>query len=655
MVESHPKSPNTPTGKSSTLVCPSCSKAWHKCQCSTRKVDLTESVIEAASGASQKGSSDLIGTTVDSRYEIVEILGSGGMGEVYLAKHVSLNKRFALKILRKSLLDSEVVVERLRREAIACAKLTHPNLVDVLDFGITDNGFPFIAMKFIEGKSLDQFESMEPDQIIRIVKDVACGLGHAHEKGVVHRDLKPANILISNPGSVLESAIVVDFGIAKTELPGGEMQNLTQTGEVIGSPAYMSPEQIQGKPVDGRSDIYSLGCILFELLADQQLFRGHTMLAVIETNLQTEPPTIEYDGPEKEKLLKLDTIMRKCLQKDPDRRYQNIVDISRELETITPEGTNGKPLQRIYLILSSLIAGGLIASGIALMSLPSHTTDNTSQSKANPYQELFQGRLLNLSEYDEQAKEKYKSIFKNTKNTELKIAAMAEYLNERKSGLDSSHTNIQLRTIREMRKRAEEAELLIEKSIAIDSKIDFKTASLIYFLHSSALKSLADNKVKEFCPDQSKFATYSNVAQYASSKNHEIRKLYKDSYKLLKKAIQLAEKEQDSSLQLALYYGYCAERLRLLGNQKGSIEASLTAINLLKDSKKTAILYHSVWWHCDLGRTYLAFNELDKAKEEHSAARKLVQKYPGHGASSYLEEYTREINQYLEFKKNEKI
>jgi serine/threonine-protein kinase len=251
------------------------------------------------------------------RYEIEETLGKGAMGVVYLARDPIIDRRVALKTLRVDL-DAEMAEEfreRFVREARAAGRLNHPGIVTVHDVGEDpETGLMYIAMEYVEGRDLKQIlqsgHSFRPSEAARIAADVAVALDYAHSLGVVHRDIKPANIVLTNNGS----AKITDFGIARLET-----SNLTVDGQFIGTPNFMSPEQITGNQVDGRSDIFSLGVVLFTLLTGQRPFGGDTMHEVTLRIVQEPSPIpskLRADIP-----AALNPIVLKCLEKNPDRRF----------------------------------------------------------------------------------------------------------------------------------------------------------------------------------------------------------------------------------------------------------------------------------------------------------------------------------------------
>jgi serine/threonine protein kinase len=263
---------------------------------------------------------------VDGRYEIIEQLGSGGMCTVYRARHVTLQREVALKVLQDKLLSSDDAVQRFQREAVAVSALNHPNIVQTFGAGLWGTR-PYMAMELLSGLSLQELLNKErrlsTDRALPIFKQICSGLQHAHEQGILHRDLKPSNIMITTDGGTK----IVDFGIAKI-LPesGKEMQKLTQTGDLIGTLLYISPEQLMGRPLDARSDLYSLGCLMYEVLEGKPPFTGEGPFEVISKHIgePASPPT--SCGSE------LSAIIMNLLAKEPAQRIQTAVALRKALD-----------------------------------------------------------------------------------------------------------------------------------------------------------------------------------------------------------------------------------------------------------------------------------------------------------------------------------
>jgi len=271
------------------------------------------------------------GTILADRYRIISIAGCGGMGLVYRVEQIFINKILALKTIdRKNI--SDMAVRRFQHEARAAFAVSHANIVCVHDFGLLDEKTPFLVMDFVEGETLAQVIAhsgcgITPQQAIPIFIQVCFGLAAAHDVGIVHRDLKPSNIIIVKdaPIGVEGSVKVVDFGIAKlTQHEGGEIQALTRTGEIFGSPLYMSPEQCKSGRVDHRSDVYSLGCVLFEALTGASPFIGDNALTTMMLHQSEAAPTLKQASLGNDFPPALETIVAKMLAKDPNDRFQNL-------------------------------------------------------------------------------------------------------------------------------------------------------------------------------------------------------------------------------------------------------------------------------------------------------------------------------------------
>jgi serine/threonine-protein kinase len=261
-----------------------------------------------------------------NRYEITKAIARGGMARVYLARDRSLDRPVAVKELVPEFAADESFVERFRREAQAAANLTHPNIVGVYDWGTQDNTY-FIIMEYVDGpvlsKVLRDEGPLHPRRAAELASEVAAALGFAHSSGVVHRDVKPGNVILTSAGQ----AKVTDFGIARAM--SAPEENLTQAGSVMGTATYFSPEQAQGLAVDQRSDLYSLGVVLFEMVTGRTPFTGETPLAIAYKHVQDQPPapsTLVSGLP-----TGLEAVIMKLLRKRPDDRYANAEDLRADL------------------------------------------------------------------------------------------------------------------------------------------------------------------------------------------------------------------------------------------------------------------------------------------------------------------------------------
>src|SRR5262245_14951560 len=278
----------------------------------------------------------MIGTSV-SHYRITAKLGAGGMGEVFLAEDKRLERKAAIKFLPAEMLAHPERRQRFLNEARAASALNHPHVCVVYDVGETEDGLPFMAMEFVEGQALDallKHGPLEVGRIADIAVQVADALDAAHARRIVHRDIKPANISLNERGQVK----VLDFGLAK-RMPTGKQDHgvtqefqQTQEGQVLGTPCYMSPEQALGKDLDHRTDLFSVGVVLYELATGRKPFTGRNFTEVVDKIVHALPPAIarlNYNVPPE-----LERITLKCLQKQPDRRYQSARELMVDLKNL---------------------------------------------------------------------------------------------------------------------------------------------------------------------------------------------------------------------------------------------------------------------------------------------------------------------------------
>jgi serine/threonine-protein kinase len=277
---------------------------------------------------------ELLGEILDGRYRIDGIIGAGGMGVVYRARHIHLDSEFAIKVLTGDLVSNKSAVERFRREAKAAGRINHPNAIKVTDFGVTENRIFYLVMEIVNGKNLRDLVQaagrFDFHRTIAIAYQICGAVEAAHQSGVIHRDLKPDNILIEQEGP-LEKVKVLDFGIAKLrEMDSTPLApNITQADMLIGTPHYMSPEQCQRKPLDTRSDIYSLGIILYEMLSGDVPFDSDTPIEVIFKQMnQTPRPLLDVvpDVPPP-----IAAVVMRALEKDPERRQDSAAQLATEL------------------------------------------------------------------------------------------------------------------------------------------------------------------------------------------------------------------------------------------------------------------------------------------------------------------------------------
>jgi serine/threonine-protein kinase len=284
----------------------------------------------------------LLGRVLDGRFELVELLAKGGMGRVYRAIQSPLGRQVAVKVLdlSDSVEDDGHFRSRFFREASVCAKLTHPNTVRVFDYG-QDGETYFLVMEMLEGRTLHRIVKdegpLEPLRVVRLVRQISRSLYQAHQQGVIHRDLKPANIFVCNHGDEdgdEEFVKVLDFGLVKPMDAGTQV---TRAGNIMGSPAYMSPEQVMGNPVSPASDVYSLAACMFVLLTREMPFRRDHPMAVLSAQLNAPPPTLRETLPSANFSDSLEWVMARALEKEPEQRFSSMRQLDRALRLVERE------------------------------------------------------------------------------------------------------------------------------------------------------------------------------------------------------------------------------------------------------------------------------------------------------------------------------
>src|SRR6266516_4878322 len=299
------------------------------------------------------------------RYEIDTVLGRGGMAEVYLGTDRVLGRKVAVKVLEPQFARDASFVARFRREAQSAAALNHPNVVNVFDTG-SEDGTHFIVMEYVQGKTLSQIVKdapLLPERAVEIAQSVAEALAFAHEAGIIHRDVKPGNIMLTPSGDVK----VMDFGIARATTS----ETLTATATVLGTATYFSPEQAQGEGVDARSDIYSLGCVLYEMLTGRPPFAGETPVSVAYKHVKEDavpPSSMDGDIP-----AALDAVVMKCLAKNPANRYQTARELARDLQRFR----SGEPVVATPVLPLGVVTQAMERPTRPTTVLPATTTAET--------------------------------------------------------------------------------------------------------------------------------------------------------------------------------------------------------------------------------------------------------------------------------------
>jgi serine/threonine protein kinase len=281
----------------------------------------------------------MIGTLFAGKYRITEELGRGGMSIVYKGMHELMHRPVAIKIMQAELLSDAVSVRRFQQESEAASRLTHPHVVTAFDFGVTDTAQPYLVLDLVDGTSLaDEIKrdgKLSPQRTIYIFKQICDALDHAHQRGVVHRDLKPSNIMLTNSHADIDFVKVVDFGIAKLlSTPVHEPQNLTKSGEIFGSPLYMSPEQCLGETPDQRTDIYATGIMLYETLTAKMPLAGPTFFETMQMQISTPPRPFSAIDPNLNIPSMLEAVVFKAIEKKPEARYQSMREFNSALQNV---------------------------------------------------------------------------------------------------------------------------------------------------------------------------------------------------------------------------------------------------------------------------------------------------------------------------------
>jgi serine/threonine-protein kinase len=345
-----------------------------------------------------------LGETLNGRYRLEKLIGKGGMGRVYRATQFPLNRPVALKILSPEFQKKDPqFVRRFYLEAATAARLTHPNTITVFDYGEAESGELFIVMEYLRGRPLSRAITAEApfhfERTLHIGVQICRALREAHSKGIIHRDLKPGNIMLLEEGDDADFVKVLDFGLVKlftpAKTPGepitphgseeGELGELTRAGMFLGSPKYMSPEQIQGLPLDPRTDIYSLGVLMFQMCAGKPPFGGSTSVEVIYKHVNHPVPRIRELAPTAEIPEELENVIRQCLSKNRDQRFSSMAELLARLKDVRRLLTGASGASEIGVSLAELTDG---ASKVSVSHAAQHPGGHSTSPSPSTSQSL---------------------------------------------------------------------------------------------------------------------------------------------------------------------------------------------------------------------------------------------------------------------------
>jgi serine/threonine-protein kinase len=295
---------------------------------------------------------NLVGQVLDGRYRVAKKVGEGGMSFVYLATDVATQERYAIKVLSAALSEDANAMARLRREAALGMRLAHANVCHIMRLGETEDGLVYVVMPFVEGEILadrtNRLGQIPLAEAAAFVRDMAAGLHVAHQLKIVHRDLKPENIMICARPDGREYAVVMDFGLAKERKAEGELQKLTATGIILGTPEFMSPEQLRGKPLDARTDIYSLSLMVYEMLTGKLPFQGRTQQEMMIARLRSDPTPLRKMRPDLDLPDSIERVLNRAMQRNPDDRYQTTVEFAEAFTTAAGERSGDGVLGKLF-------------------------------------------------------------------------------------------------------------------------------------------------------------------------------------------------------------------------------------------------------------------------------------------------------------------
>ena len=312
----------------------------------------SEVATSAPNSAEPNGLQDMAATlAIPPRYKLLSEIAAGGMGVVYLAKHQVTGQKLALKILHNAAASDLVNLKRFKIEAASAGSLTDPHIVKIIDFGVTDRSIPFLVMEYLDGETLSErlkrVGNLDSTAFFDVFTQICEGLANAHKNKVIHRDLKPSNIMLSKTDSGADFVRILDFGLARVVDEEGQSKTLTKTGEVVGSPPYMSPEQGLGHKCDERSDIYSFGCMMYEALTGKLPFMGENAVDTIFKHINDQPLSLSAQCPGQPFSKALQAVLSRCMEKDPNSRYQSVGQLLTDLKAASTFH-EGKQWQSAY-------------------------------------------------------------------------------------------------------------------------------------------------------------------------------------------------------------------------------------------------------------------------------------------------------------------
>ncbi len=329
---------------------------------------------------------DLVGSVIADRYRITKLLGEGGMGRVYLAEHVRLPQKAAIKVLHPGMVKDGDAVARFNREAANAAKIEHDRVARVFDFGETRDGLVYLAMEFVPGRTIRSLMTEEgtltPTRAASLTYQIAEGLDAAHRIGIVHRDLKPDNIIVMTDDQGVDRSKVVDFGIAKAV--GGTETQLTRTGMVVGTPEFMSPEQVLGESLDARSDVYALALVTYQMLTGMLPFSSSTPERSLTARLIEDPRPLAVAAPETAWPADLQAAIDRALAREPDQRTGSALEFAEALVSATESWTGASVLRPRTPLSTASITAAANALRTSTVTPPSSTAAPSPMSSAKP-------------------------------------------------------------------------------------------------------------------------------------------------------------------------------------------------------------------------------------------------------------------------------